>query len=458
MLDLFVEGSVERISPEAPIPILREKNRFYTLGGAGNVVRNLSSLQAKVIALGIVDNQEAGTKVQALVRELGNVNASLLTNIDWLTPLKTRFSSGGQQLLRFDQERQCTLTQTLYQTIIRLVEDFLVATDVIILSDYNKGTLTEELCQYIIKKAHSHSLPVIVDPKGKDYTKYCGATLLTPNLGELKAITKEELSSHNDIHSAANQLREKLSTDGIIATLGADGMLVTTGKNHPLHIPSKARDVFDVSGAGDTVVATLAYAIAQGHSIEEAATLANKAGGIVVGKVGTAVICAHELFNTANGCDKILPLESILERVKGWRRQGLTIGFTNGCFDLLHLGHLHLLRQAKSQCDRLIVGINTDNSIKRLKGTERPVQNEHLRSHVLSALELVNAVVLFHEDTPLHLITHILPDVLIKGADYPIEQVIGGDIVVKNGGCIYLAELKEGYSTTHTIRKVKTAR
>ncbi len=454
MLDLFIEGVVERISPEAPIPVLKEKNRFYTLGGAGNVVRNLASLGLNVVAIGVLDSHDAGKKILSFTKDLPNVNACFITEAHWTTPLKTRLSSNGQQLLRFDHEKNNTLSQTLETEIYELIDQHLPTASAVILSDYHKGTLSDTLCKAIIDKAKAHNVPVIVDPKGKDYKKYSGATLLTPNLGELKATTHKNLSSHESIVQAANDLRDRYDVSAVIVTMGADGMMVAQGDDHYIHIPSKAKDVFDVSGAGDTVIATLTYGLVQQLSLQEAAMLANKAGGIVVGKIGTAVIQKDELFDQKNDSEKIMNLSDILEQVKRWKSQNLTVGFTNGCFDLLHLGHLHLLRQCKNQCDRLILGLNTDASIQRLKGPTRPIQNQEVRSQILAALELVDAVILFDEDTPLALITSILPDVLIKGSDYSLENVVGAKEVIDNGGRVYLAELKDGFSTTSTVKKI----
>lgn len=457
MCDLFIEGTVDRISPEAPIPIIKEKTRFFALGGAGNVVRNLSALGVETYALGVIDEEEAGQQLERGLKDLPNVHSFLIKDKEWTTPFKTRFSSQGQQLLRFDQEKTCVINQDIEEKLIEILDDILPQIQGVILSDYNKGILTETICQTMIQKARQQGKIIIVDPKGTDYTKYKDASFITPNLSELRAASNRALTSRNEVIRAACNLQRKINVSGIIVTLGPDGMMVIKNEKDVLHIPSKAKEVFDVSGAGDTVIATLAFALAQNNSLEDAANLANKAGGIVVGKVGTAVIYPHELFDYREGNDKIFTPSGILDQVSRWRRQGLKIGFTNGCFDLLHLGHLHLLRQSKSQCDRLIVGLNTDNSIKKLKGESRPIQNDDVRSHVLSSLELVDAVVLFDEDTPIQLIQNILPDVLIKGADYQVHQVVGADIVIKNGGRVYLATLKEGYSTTNTVKKLKAA-
>lgn len=458
MVDLFIEGTVDRISPEAPIPVLKEKSRMHVLGGAGNVVRNLASLGAEVFALGFVDTGNAGAKACNLLKEISNVTSYLHKNDAWLTPHKTRYSSGGQQLLRFDQEKICMIDASMENIILDHFEALLPTLDSIIFSDYGKGMFTSSsFCQTLIQKARAHNKPIIVDPKGHDYSKYKGATLLTPNLVELKTATQTSSHDHVFIAQAGKNLKNECGVENMIVTLGADGMMVLEKNHDGLHIPSKAKDIFDVSGAGDTVIATLAYSLAQKTSLSDAANLANRAGGIVVGKVGTAVIHYNELFDAVDDHEKILTLDSVMDQVQRWRRQNLKIGFTNGCFDLLHLGHLHLLNQCKSQCDRLIVAINTDASVRGLKGPSRPIQNEHVRSHVLSALEVVDAVILFSDETPYQLIATILPDVLIKGADYTVDTVVGGDVVIKNGGRVYLAELKAGQSTTSTVSRMQAA-
>lgn len=470
MIDRFVDGHVERISPEGPIPVLREKHRFYTLGGAGNVVRNLASLyehsqnkgSPPIFAATVLDNARAGEQVTLQLRDLPGVQALSEISPDWTTPLKTRFCSQGQQLLRFDQEKPCLLSKTLEEKITDKIFSILPNVDGVILSDYNKGLLTPSLCQKIIDHAKRFHKKIIVDPKGKDYTKYKGAFLLTPNLSELQATTPTPLKTHDAIAYAALSLKKTLEIDSILVTLGSDGMLLVQDDHDPLHIPSIAREVFDVSGAGDTVIATLAFALCGGYSLKDAALLANKAGGIVVGKVGTAVIHADELFDThaidlteQNGSKKIYRLPQLLEKRNQWQRQNLRVGFTNGCFDLLHLGHLSLLQQARKKCDRLILGLNTDASIKRLKGDNRPIQSQHVRSEILAALSMVDGVILFDEDTPYHLIETLIPDVLIKGADYQVHEVVGGDIVLRHGGEVFLASLKEGYSTTTTVQSLQ---
>lgn len=461
MLDRFVYGMVSRISPEAPVPILKINRDFLTLGGAGNVVRNLSALGCHTTFIGITGKDDNGQKVKELLTNLPNVTAQLIN--EGRTPIKSRFISHSQQLLRVDDEVMAMPTQATMAALKETVMNALPTAKVIILSDYGKGSLPPELCQYVISAAKSAGIPVIVDPKGQDYSRYQGATLLTPNEKELSEVASYPLRSDEDIFQAMIDVKDRFKCDAVLVTRGAKGMTLLSPKsgdeNQPLHIPTQAREVFDVSGAGDTVISTLAAAISTGNSLEDASWLANVAGGIVVGKVGTAVVSHDELAaailkTEAIAPSKIMSLQDANHHVQLWRRQGLTIGFTNGCFDLLHLGHLHSLEQCKKACDRLIVGLNTDSSIKRYKGENRPIQTEIVRAHVLAALEYVDSVILFEDDTPLTLIENLLPDTLFKGADYTVDTVVGAEVVQLNGGKVHLIDLKPGYSTTATVEKL----
>ncbi len=455
IVDRFVEGVVGRISPEGPIPVLTEKKHFYTLGGAGNVIRNIVSLEQRAVAMSVIDKDRSGKRAKELLDDLPHVESVLIEDENWLTPLKTRFVANGQQLLRHDQEKENDLGEKTLNEIVKAASQHIKNASIVILSDYDKGLLTKELCQAVIKEARAHQVPVVVDPKGKDYSKYAGATILTPNLGELRAATGRACRTHEEIADAVKTLKKQGAFEVILVTLGGDGMLIADERNEITHIPATAKEVYDVSGAGDTVIATLSVILSQGLSIVDASKKANQAGGVVVGKIGTAVIYPHELEEDGEG-GKIMLLPVLKEQVQRWHRQGYKVGFTNGCFDLLHLGHLHLLKQARAQCDRLVLGLNTDSSIKRLKGESRPIQAEHVRAQILAALEIVDAVILFDEDTPFNLISTLVPDVLVKGADYTVETVVGADVVMKNGGRVFLAQLKDGFSTTSTVSKMQS--
>jgi D-beta-D-heptose 7-phosphate kinase/D-beta-D-heptose 1-phosphate adenosyltransferase len=465
LLDRFVYGNVHRISPEAPVPVLKINRDFLTLGGAGNVVRNLSALGCQTTFIGIVGKDEAGQKTKDLLSDLPLVNPCLAS--EGRTPVKSRFISNSQQLLRVDDEIVATPSQATIELLKSLVEEHLPKVHVAILSDYGKGSLPPELCQFIIQTGRSHGVPIVVDPKGQDYSRYKGATILTPNEKELSEVSLTPLHNDQEIVQAMTQLKELHHLDAVLVTRGPKGMVLLPPQaddpmQSSIHIPAQAREIYDVSGAGDTVIATLSAAIGAGQTFEDAARLANIAGGIVVSKVGTAVVTQDELTTAVLKAEplpptKIMSLDEAKDRTQIWRRHGLTLGFTNGCFDLLHLGHLHSLQECKKRCDRLIVGLNTDSSIKRYKGESRPIQAELVRAHVLAALEYVDAVVLFEDDTPLNLIETLLPDALFKGADYTIETVVGADVVQLNGGKVHLIDLKPGYSTTNTVEKLRKA-
>ena len=460
MLDTFVHGEVDRISPEAPIPVLRITGETRMLGGAGNVVRNLAALGARTRFLSIVGDDPAGDEVRALVAAEPGVESDLRTVAGRPTTIKTRFVSGTQQILRTDRETVRETDGDLQNQLTAAVEAAVKDHKVLVLSDYGKGVLSDATLGRVIAAAKAAGTTVIIDPKGSDYSRYRGAGILTPNLKELAAATRLPVGTDEQVIAAARGLVDSLDLTAVLVTRSRDGMTLVPAESDVLHLAAEAREVFDVSGAGDTVVATLAASLAAGAALDRAAALANLAAGIVVGKVGTAVAYAGDLVSELHHQDlsdaeaKVSGLEQLLDRVAAWRRRGLTVGFTNGCFDLLHPGHVSLLRQAKAQCDRLIVGLNSDASVKRLKGSERPVQGEAARATVLASLASVDAVVLFSEDTPLTLIEALLPDVLVKGADYTIDQVVGREVVENAGGRVHLAQLEAGHSTTATIARL----
>lgn len=456
MLDKYVYGNVNRISPEAPVAVLHLQSEFEMLGGLGNVVNNLTSLLVESVAIGAIGSDRSGQRVKKLLQSHGKaffVEAPKTSH-------KTRYVCNGQQLLRVDDEMMSQVTQAQAQEIADYVAQEISSVKAIILSDYGKGVLTEVVCQAVIKLARLHNVPVIVDPKGADYKKYTGATFITPNLKEFTEVCAQKMDSPAQMIAAAHTLIDQYQLHGLMITQGAGGITFVTLQDQ-LHVAATAREVFDVSGAGDTVISTFAVAISKGIDPQTACVLANTAAGVVVGKAGTATVSPQEIqhalsIDSINAFEeKIMPLSRLETIVQGWRHQNLRVGFTNGCYDLLHAGHLRSLREAKRQCDRLIVAVNTDDSIKRSKGEARPIQKEEVRSLVLAALEMVDAVILFDQDTPLHLIEAVLPNVLIKGADYRVDQVIGADVVMRHGGRVHLVTLEEGQSTTNLVRKMQ---
>jgi D-beta-D-heptose 7-phosphate kinase/D-beta-D-heptose 1-phosphate adenosyltransferase len=459
MLDRFVYGRVERISPEAPIPIFRVEREQSMLGGAGNVVRNLVSLGVQTHFLSVVGSDQAGNDVMRLVGGSPNLEPHLLVDRQRPTTIKTRFVADGHQMLRADTESTAPLSAETARDFERLVEEAVRDCDIVVLSDYAKGVLGEVTTRAAIAAARKARKPVLVDPKGSNWSRYKGAALLTPNRHELAVASGSPAETLAEIERAARRQIRALGLDALLCTRGKDGMTLVRAKGRSVTLPALAREVFDVSGAGDTVIATFAAALAAGAEPGRAAMLSNVAAGIVVAKIGTAVVhpdeLRHELVHEANLASeaKIFSAAQAQEQVERWRRLGLKVGFTNGVFDLLHPGHVTLLRKARAACDRLVVGANSDASVKRLKGKDRPLQDEASRATVLASLASVDGVVIFPEDTPLALIQQLRPDLLVKGADYTIDKVVGAREVQSWGGRVVLVDLEQGHSTTRLVGK-----
>ncbi|MGO9932824.1 MAG: D-glycero-beta-D-manno-heptose-7-phosphate kinase [Steroidobacteraceae bacterium] len=464
MLDRFVYGTVARVSPEAPIPVLEVSRSVDSAGGAANVARNVAAIGASVTLVGVTGNDPWAADLRRQIASSPMIEAQLIVDSQRPTTVKTRYVADGQQMLRADRELRTDLSEDVETRILAQFEDSLRRADVVVLSDYAKGVLSERITRAVIKAIRDAHKPVIVDPKARDLRKYTGATVLTPNRLELQAACGFDCATDEAVESAARPFLDNDICAAMVVTRGKDGMSVIGKGQAAVHLRTMARQVFDVSGAGDTAVAAMSLGIAAGASIVSASTLANLAAGIVVGKLGTAVVTVSELIeqltplNARAGDSKIYTLESVLKLTQTWREQGSSIAFTNGCFDLLHPGHVSLLDQAKRSADRLIVGLNADESIRRLKGPDRPIQNEIARATVLSSLKFVDAVVIFTEDTPIDLIYALEPDVLVKGADYSLEGVVGADFVTSRGGSVLLAELVEGQSTTSMVRRAVAPR
>ncbi len=461
MLDHYIYGQVERVSPEAPIPVLRIERELKTLGGAGNVLRNLAALGASVSFVSVIGNDDAGREIGRLLEAQDGAQLHVLVQPQRTTTVKTRYVAANQQLLRADRETAEPLDPYIREDLLRLVRELVTDHSVVIVSDYAKGVLTEGMALEIIRAAREAGAFVIVDPKGGDHIRYRGADLLKPNRRELAHATGMPVVTKTDIIAAARALIERCGLGAVLASLGQEGVVLVAADGR-VHVQNaEMREVYDVSGAGDTVVATLGAALGAGVSLVDAARLANIAAGIVVGKVGTAVVYASELAARLDGhdhaADKVMPRSHAVDLVERWRRQGLRIGFTNGCFDLLHPGHVALLRQARAACDRLVVGLNSDASAARLKGPTRPVQSETARAAVLASLTAVDLIVIFEEETPLELIRALRPQLLVKGADYRLDEVVGAEFVKSCGGEVLLAEVMPGYSTSATIARFARA-
>ena len=460
MLDRYFIGEVERISPEAPVPVILVKQQNERAGGAANVAANLAQLGVPTRLAGCVGNDIDGQALLRLVNGMGIATDGVLLSSHRPTTTKTRMMGGHQQMLRLDQENRAPFNAEESAQLEALVMQQLAARPaLIILSDYAKGVLAASLCSAFINEARKLNIPVLVDPKGHDYSKYRGATALTPNKRETAEACRVDANDNDALMQAAAELRKSLDLDFFAVTRGEEGISVI-GDDTVLHIPATAKQVFDVSGAGDTVIATLAAGLIGGLDAPEAFHLANIAAGVVVGKVGTVPIAQEELLQalltqeSAVQADKICDLPSLKARVLNWRKHGERIVFTNGCFDLLHAGHVTYLEAARKTGDRLVLGLNTDRSVRALKGPTRPVIHELDRARVLAALEAVDAVILFDEDTPLALIEAIHPDVLVKGSDYSENEVVGGAEVKSWGGRIALIPIVPGRSTSGIIEKL----
>lgn len=459
MLDTFLYGVVERLSPEAPVPVFQETSQETMLGGASNVAANLNAYGVGVDFVSVVGSDDEAVTQSDLFKDLTHVSTRLLMEEGRLTTLKKRYIAGGCHLLRADREEFRALSRTSHDMIVSMLPALLAQTNIVLLSDYNKGFFTPELTQQLIAMARAQGKFIIVDPKGADFSKYNGATLITPNKMELKIATGLPVASDEEIVLAAQHLIAAHDIETVLVTRSSDGMSLITATNH-FHLKTEVKHVFDVSGAGDTTVATLAMALACDIDLKIACEIANVAAGIVVGKVGTAVVSRQELLSALKVKfpeyipEKLVSRGQALEMVAHWRQRGQKIGFTNGCFDLIHPGHVNLIRNAKRQCDVLIIGLNSDTSVKCLKGAQRPMQSELDRAAILASLAHTDLVVIFDELTPFDLIKEIEPDVLIKGSDYTIDQVVGADVVGAYGGNVVLVDLVPNCSTTGIISRM----
>lgn len=468
MLDRFVYGAVERISPESPVPVLSITREEIMLGGAGNALANLAGLKAKGVVLSLVGDDENGHLVARQIKDRGLSVEGLLTDAARPTIVKTRFLAGHQQLLRTDFEDKKVISDQMAKAVIEKAGELMPAMKGVILSDYGKGLLRPDVIAALIKLAKKNKIPVVIDPKGRDFSRYKGADVITPNKKELSEATKGmPVETDDEIEAAANTLIKQCGLEAVLATRSADGMSIISKGKPAVHIRSpKDIEVFDVSGAGDTVIATLGAALAAGADLEKAAALANLAGSIVVTKVGTAAIRADELSGASlyDGAHQapLCDLEEAGEHLKRWRTRGLKIGFTNGCFDILHAGHTTYLAAARGECDRLIVGLNNDASVRLLKGEGRPVNGEDSRAVVLGALACVDMVVLFGaekegaDNTANEILKMLKPDVYFKGGDYKENEIPEAPTVKAYGGQVHIMPEVEGQSTTNTIKKAKS--
>ncbi len=460
MLDRYTWGTVGRISPEAPVPVVSVTERSEVAGGAGNVAVNLSSLGCRVTLCGIVGADHPAGQLEKILRNAG-VDYRPVVDSSKPTITKTRIMAKNQQLLRIDEESISLPSRAGAEKILSFLEAGLAGYDVLILSDYGKGVLLDPtICRQAIGLGKKLKVPVLVDPKGKDWSRYVGATCVKPNMDELKAVSGP-IADENSLVLEARETLESCRLDWLLVTRGKSGMCLVGRDHAPLMVPARAREVYDVSGAGDTVIASLAAALAVGADMPLATRIANVCASIVVGKLGTQPVTRNELriaLQTGGEGDQShtkIATPAVAEiMAKNWRSSGLRVVFANGCFDLLHPGHVHLLHKARALGDRLIVGLNTDASVRRLKGPTRPILRENDRATLVAALSSVDAVVLFDEDTPLALIERLRPDILVKGSDYTVDRVVGREQVESWGGRVELVTVLAGHSTTGISNRI----
>lgn len=457
MIDTYYTGDVSRISPEAPVPVFRKDNERSVLGGAANVAANLIAARQDVTMMSIVGMDENGVKLLSLLQESG-ISTELIIESERKTTEKIRFLAiNNQQVLRLDIEDCIQISEKECKLLLSKLEDNLKSFDLILISDYLKGLLTYELTQGIILLAKKNKIPVIIDVKDRNIEKYKGATLIKPNRKELGLLTGMPVATKEELIEASEVLRVKCDSDYILTTCGAKGM-VLIGQDQPYFIESVGREVFDVSGAGDTTIAYLSTCMVNGFSVFQSVEIANYAAGIQVSKVGTSSVYWKEIEDyLANEKDLFSHKLLIGNKIQNFRKEHEKekIVFTNGCFDILHVGHVRYLQEAAKLGDKLVVGLNSDDSVRRLKGEERPVNKQLDRAEVLCSLGFVDYVVIFEEDTPYELIKEIQPDVLVKGGDYTADEVVGKDIVENRGGQLVLIPFVEGKSTSKIIEKIK---
>ena len=459
MVDRFIYGEVNRVSAEAPIPVLARSHELAMLGAAGNVARNVAALGGLAPLVGVVGGDPEAHEASRLVQAEEGVEGFLVTDADRPTTLKTRFVSGGQQLLRVDLENTEPVSGDVERRLVRTIRDAAHGAGVILVSDYGKGVVTPAIIE-ACRQAAQDGARVIVDSKARSFDRYGAVAMIKPNAAELARATDMAANTDIEIEAALTHALNLCEADAILVTRAAKGISLAVRGEPIRHFRGVPREVFDASGAGDTTLAALGLALAAQAPIEHAIEFAMLASGVAVGKVGTATVSPEEMIEAsltahmAPAEAKIATPQRMVDEIARWRARGLKIGFTNGCFDILHRGHVAYLNQARSWCDRLVVGVNSDASVRALKGEGRPVNDLESRALVLAGLASVDLVAPFEEDTPIKLIEAARPDVLIKGADYSEDQVVGGDLVKAWWGEVRLAELVEGHSTTAAIARM----
>ena len=460
MVDEYLWGDVERISPEAPVQVVTIKDEDFSLGGSGNVVNNVVALGAKVSAVGVIGTGTDGQLLLNKLNELGVDIAGIFQDSNRPTTRKTRIIASNQHVLRIDRETKESISEPAFEAIAKYLEDKIPDVDVVLISDYGKGLITEALMARLIAAAQKHKKITIADPKGLDFSKYSGVSLITPNKKEAALASGIEVVDEKTLIEAGNKILQRVGIDKLLITCGKDGMVLFDRNKAPYKIRAETRQVYDVSGAGDTVLAVLGLAVASGISFEDGAVLANTSAGIVVGKVGTATVSRQELSSALKHDDISLKHKDLSELpvlIQDMKKKGKRLVMTNGCFDLLHAGHIMLFSASKKLGDVLIVAIDDDDSVRSLKGKGRPVISARERVRVISALDSVDYVVVFSSQELSKLIEIIRPDVLTKGSNYTSEEVFGRELVEQLGGRVVLIPVTEKISSTRIINNIRNS-
>ena len=456
ILDEYSSGLVEKISPEAPIPVVQLNSHYFRLGGSANVANNVASLGGEAVLVGIIGKDEPGREFVELAQDYGISISGVIQSDDFRTIKKMRIIGNNQQIARVDYNDKQRITRNDRRKILLKFRELLNETDIVLISDYAKGVCDTKTCRKVIEEAQEKNIPVLVDPKGKEWKKYSGATLLSPNLKELSEYISIRISNaDSEIEYHSKKVFHRLNIDYLLVTRSEKGMSLFSRQNHCWHIPSTAVEVYDVSGAGDTVIAALGVFWGR-RALQDVMQYANKAAGIVVAKKGTATVTLEEInypdqSTALKLAEKIVNLENLISDVVQWRAKGEKIAFTNGCFDIFHRGHAYLIYSAALLADHLIVAVNSDESVKKLKGENRPLNKEDDRAYIVASLGCVDRVIIFREETPELILKRIRPDFLVKGADYKIDEVVGRNYA----GCVKLIDYIEGYSTTGMIQKIE---
>jgi D-beta-D-heptose 7-phosphate kinase/D-beta-D-heptose 1-phosphate adenosyltransferase len=459
MLDEYLWGKADRISPEAPVQVVEVTREDLRMGGAGNVINNLVALGCRVVACSVIGGDDNGSLLQRTFTGKGVDVSGVFEDPMRATSRKTRVVAANQQIVRIDRESREPITAEFEERIQRFVNERKGEFDALLISDYAKGVLTEKTLELLISVAREVNIPVVIDPKGKDFSKYRGATILTPNRREAEAATGISVRDEKSLKEAACKILDNIRLEALLITRSEQGMSLFLGNGESVNIPTVAREVFDVTGAGDTVLSVLGLALACGMGYADASQLANIAAGIVVGKVGTSTVFPDEIIDAVGHGHrdtemKIKNLDVLANIVKTEKEKGRKVVFTNGCFDLLHAGHVKYLQRARGFGDLLVLGLNSDASVRRLKGKKRPLISEAERGHILAALDCIDFLVVFDEDTPLRLIESLKPDILVKGGDYTPDMVVGKELVESFGGRVEIVEFLDGRSTTNIIEKI----